>query len=477
MHETASKKNQAAAEDALMREALKRDPRHDRRRFFVSAAAFGASAAALPVLPLAGCAQTGTSGSAPLSPLPAPLAAGGAPAAAPAAGARRIIVKDDSRLLNIGATVRSGNYWNFSTYMTPVEEFFVRNHYATPTADTKPELLRQNWKMRIHGSAISRPTEINYEQLVSMPSRAIIAALECHGNARTLFWEQQDMKDVAGGNWVMGAIGQAEWRFVPIGYILERAGIRKEAKSALIWSGVDGNDMGRPIPASELVERGDEIGVCYKMNGSDLMPDHGSPVRLVVPGWGGTAWTKWLTEIRVDTHRHWCRLNTRGEVYIGPAYPVPKIEPSDEFIGVTAADVKGPMVSWMPIKTTLTVPLVIEKSPSLPANYPLKKGELPLLKAGRQDMLGYGWAPQHGMRRVEYRIDGGNWETARIIEPNLGKYTWVRFAFPWNAPAGDHVIETRGVDNAGNVQPATVPFNQFGMANGAIPKFRIRVVA
>lgn len=475
MSEMPTKKNQAAAEDAMMREAVKRGPREDRRRFFVSAAAFSASVAALP---LVGCAQAQGPGAAGgLSPAPAPLPPGGT--AAPAvAGARRVLVKDDSRLLNIGATVRSGNYWNFSTFITPVEEFFVRNHYATPTAETKPELAAKNWKMRIHGTAIARPMQVTYDELIKMPSRSIMATLECHGNARTLFWEQQDMKEVAGGNWVMGAIGQAEWRFVPIGYLLERAGIRREARSALFWSGMDGGDMGRPIPASELFARGDEIGVCYKMNGNDLTPDHGSPVRLVVPGWGGTAWTKWLTEIRVDTHRHWCRLNTRGEVYIGPEYSAPAIEPTDEFIGgITAADVKGPMVSWMPIKTTLTVPLVLEKSPSIPANYPLTRGELPILKAGRQPMLGYAWAPQHGIRRVEYRINNGGWERATIIEPNLGKYTWVRFTFPWDAPVGDHAIESRGVDNAGNVQPATVPLNVLGMANGAIPKFRIRVVA
>lgn len=473
MAETSSTKDLARAEQALMREALTQDPRLSRRRFFVSAAAFGAAVAGAPSL--SGCAQTGGGPVPPRAPAPAPVPLAAAAAAAP--GARRVFVKDDSRLVNIGATVRSGAYWNFSTFMTPVEEFYIRNHYPTPTAEQKPELARNAWKLKIHGNAVARPLEITYEQLIRMPSRTLIATLECHGNARTLFWEQQDMKDVTGGNWVMGAIGQAEWQYVPIGELLERAGVSREARSALVWSGVDGGDMGRPIPAAELFARGDDIGVCYRMNGNELTPDHGAPVRLIVPGWGGTAWIKWLTEIRIDRHRHWCRLNTRGEVYIGPDYPAPAIEPSDEFIGVTKEDVKGPMVTWMPIKTTLTVPLVLEKSPSIPPNYPLKRGEWPILKAGRQPMLGYAWAPQHGIRRVEYRIDGGAWERARILEPNLGKYTWVRFTFDWDARAGDHIIETRGVDNAGNVQPASVPFNQLGMANGAIPRFRIRVVA
>jgi hypothetical protein len=143
---------------------------------------------------------------------------------------------------------------------------------------------------------------------------------------------------------------------------------------------------------------------------------------------------------------------------------------------VTAADVRGPMVTWMPPKSTLTVPLVLEKSPSVPANYPLARNELPKVSAGRQTMRGYAWAPQHGVRNVEYRIDGGQWMRATIRQPNLGKYTWVRFTFPWDAPAGNHVIETRTTDNSGFTQPESVPINALGMANGSIPKFRIQVV-
>jgi sulfane dehydrogenase subunit SoxC len=385
-------------------------------------------------------------------------------------------VKDDSRLLNIGATVRSGNYWDFSTFITPVEEFYVRNHYPTPLVEAKPVLDPKQWRMKIHGNGLERSIEIGYDDLMKMPSRTIIATMECHGNGRTLFWEQQDQMQVAGGNWVLGAIGQAEWQYVPLSHIFGLVGLKKDAKSALFWSGVDGGDMGRPMPVADILSRADDMGICFKMNGNPLTADHGAPVRLVVPGWGGTASIKWLTEMRVDTHQHWCRLNTRGEVYIGPAYAAPAVGATDEFIGgITAADVKGPMVTWMPIKTLITVPLVLEKSPSVPANYPLKRGEWPRMSAGRQLVRGYAWAPQYGIRDVEYRVDGGPWQRAHIQGPNLGRYTWVRFDFHWDARPGDHVIETRGIDMAGNVQPETVPFNQLGMANGAIPKFRIRV--
>ncbi len=420
----------------------------------MSAAAFGATAAAGPVL-----AQQAAS----------PVTV---------ASARRAIVKDDSRVLNIGATVRSGNYWNFKTFMTPIEEFYVRNHYPTPTIAQKPDLARDRWKLKIHGASVERPLELSYADLMKLPSRSIIATMECHGNGRTLFWEQGGFtgQEVAGGNWVMGAIGQAEWQYVPMSVIFDRVGIRKGARTVLFWSGVDGNDMGRPMPYADVLAQQNDMGICFAMNGNPLTEDHGAPVRVVVPGWGGTASIKWLTEIRVTDKRVWCRLNTRGEVYVGPTFKAPEHAADDEFIGVTAADIKGPMVTWMPPKSLITVPLVLEKSPSVPSNYPLKKGEVPKLTAGRQTMLGYAWAPQHGVKRVDYRIDGGPWQRARILPPNLGKYTWVRFEFPWNANIGSHLIETRTTDNKGVRQPDKVPLNSLGMANWSIPRFRLDVV-
>ena len=153
-------------------------------------------------------------------------------------------------MLNIGATVRSGNYWNFTTFMTPVEEFFVRNHYPTPTAEQKPELARDKWRLKVHGASVERPFEIGYDDLLKMPSRTIIATMECHGNGRTLFWEQGGFtgQQVAGGNWVLGAIGQAEWQYVPMSEIFARCGVKPDALTVLFWSGMDGPDIGRPMP-------------------------------------------------------------------------------------------------------------------------------------------------------------------------------------------------------------------------------------
>jgi sulfane dehydrogenase subunit SoxC len=438
-----------ARDEALAQEVLARGTNTARRSLFVSAAAFGAAA----TLPIVGATSA-------------------------QAQARRAILKDDSRVLNIGATVRSGNYWNFSTFMTPIEEFYVRNHYPTPTPEQRPVLSPANWRLRIHGASVERPIELTYEQLLAMPSKTVIATMECHGNGRTLFWEQDGLtgEQVAGGNWVLGAIGQAEWQYVPMSEIFARVGVKPDARTVLFWSGVDGNDMGRPMPYADVVAQQHDMGICFAMNGNPLTPDHGAPVRVVVPGWGGTASIKWVTEVRITNKRVWCRLNTRGEVYIGPSFARPEFSADDEFIGVSAEDIRGPMVTWMPPKSLITVPLVLERSPSVPSNYPLQRGQWPRLSAGRQTLRGYAWAPQHGVRDVHVRVDNGPWQVAQLRQPNLGKYTWVRFEFPWDAAPGRHVIETRTTDSQGTMQPETVPLNALGMAHGGIPKFRVEVV-
>lgn len=384
-------------------------------------------------------------------------------------------IKDMSQVMPIGGANATGKWFEFSTFVTPVERFYVRNHYPTPRAELGHDMDPANWSIEIHGDAVENPTTLTYEDLLKLPSRLIFATMECHGNGRNLFWEQQGMMDVAGGPWGLGAIGQAEWKYVPMSVIFDLVGLRDNAREVLFWSGVDGTDMGRPMPVADILERPDEIGLAYQMNGNDLPPDHGYPVRVVVPGWGGTASIKWLKEIKIASHRFWTRLNVLAEAYIGPDHWADEAGPDDEFRDVTAADIQGNMVRWMNVKSTLTVPLVYNETPNIPATYPLERGELPVMPAGRQMMAGYAWAP-HGVREVHYAVNGSGWQRAAIVPPNLGRYTWVRFEFPWEATEGTHTIKTRATDNNGVMQPETYPFNKLGMTNNAIPEFQIQVV-
>ncbi len=276
---------------------------------------------------------------------------------------------------------------------------------------------------------------------------------------------------------MLGAVGQAEWQYVPMSEIFARVGIKPDARTVLFWSGVDGNDMGRPMPYADVVAQQHDMGICYAMNGNPLTPDHGAPVRVVVPGWGGTASIKWLTEIRVTNKRVWCRLNTRGEVFIGPSYARPEFSPDDEFIGVTPDDIRGPMVTWMPPKSLITVPLVLERSPSIPPNYPLQRGRVATgCRPGGRCCVATPGRHSTACARCMCASTAGPGSRRKSGRRTSANTAWVRFEFPWDATPGRHVIETRTTDNSGYMQPETVPMNILGMAHGGIPKFRIEVV-
>jgi len=393
-------------------------------------------------------------------------------------------VKDVGLLTDLNPTNQGGAWWNFDTYVTPIEQFYIRNAFPTPRPELDQRVDPRHWRLKIHGDAVEREMEITYDDLLRMPSRSIMATMQCAGNGRSLFWEQQDMladpQKVSGNGWGLGGLGLAEWQYVPMNHIFGLVGLKPNAKAVLFWSGVDGrapntqSDTGRPTPIGEFLSRGDDIGLAFKMNGRLLPADHGAPVRALVPGWCGGASTKWLTEIKIASHDFWVRLNTTDHTLIGPAYPPPVAAPGDEFRFVRPDQLLGQPVTWQPLRSLLTVPIVMAKQPQLPPNYPLDRGEMPVMAAGPRIMRGYANAPRAGVRRVDVRVNGGAWQQARIIDPQPNPYTWVRFEFPMDPSPGDALVETRATDNRGEQQPASVPYNQGGYDCSAIPQFRMR---
>ena len=396
------------------------------------------------------------------------------------------LVKDLTHLSDLSFRSQGAKWWTFNTYITPIEKFFIRNTYATPRPEYDKRVDKTHWTLKIHGNGVERELTINYADLLKMPSRSIVCTMECAGNGRSMFWEQQGMTQgatqVKGNGWGLGAVGQAEWQYVPLSHILGLVGLKKSAKWALMWSGVDAklpsaqSDQGRPLPIEELIQRGDDIGLVYKMNGLDLPLDHGGPVRVVVPGWTGAASIKWLTEIKIADHAFWVPLSAFDHVFQGPTYKVPKVGPTDEFRFSKPEQITGPMVTWLKPKSFLTLPLQVTEAHALPHNYPLKLGEKPRVAAGKRIMTGYAWAPQYGVSRVDYRIDGGPWEPARVLGPNMRRYTWVRFQFDWNAKPGPHLLETRTHDLGGQKQPEEpIAFNSGGYEFWGVPKFHVVV--
>lgn len=372
-----------------------------------------------------------------------------------AAAYRRNFVKDTTQNFYYpSATLAASRWWEFTTDVIPYERLFIRNRYRTPVVD------KTVWKLKVTGDAIERPLELSYGDLTKMRSLAAVRYHECFGNASRTF----------------GLVGQVEWHYVPIGEILSRVRPKSNAVQALFWSGVDGPDTGRPVDLSELRARPEAIGIAYGLNGKDLPADHGGPVRAIVPGWGGSASVKWLTEIRIASHRFWTRMTTKEEAIIGPDYPPEKPSPNDEFtMGTVASDVRGQMGKWQTTKSHLNIPVMLQPPRAIPPGYPLQWGQRPALKAGRQMLTGYAYSPW-GIQRVDYSVDGGStWREATLAGPTNREAAWVRFTFDWNASPGDHALMTRAADKKGNVQPAKAPFNALGILNNSVPRFEVRV--
>lgn len=474
----------SASMENLLADAARTEPHSltlGRRRFFVSALASGVAVAT--------SSAWSQSASPEASPAATPPAGGGRLTIGEGGrGPSRIhpsFVKDVGLMTDLNPTNQGGAWWNFDTYITPVSQFYIRNAFPTPRPELDKRVDPRYWRLKIHGDAVEREMTITYDDLLKMPSRSLMSVMQCTGNGRSLFWEQQDMlvepQKVIGNGWGLGAVGLAEWQYVPISHILDLVGLKPNAKAILFWSGVDGkapnteSDTGRPIPISEARERSNDIGLAFKMNGMPLPADHGAPVRALVPGWCGGASTKWLTEIKIASHDFWVRLNTTDHTLIGPDYPPPKAAPNDEFRFVRPDQLLGQPVTWQEGRSTLAIPLTLTKQPDMPSNYPLARGEMPVLKKGPQILRGYAWAPHAGVRKVDVRVNRGRWEEARIIDAQANRYTWVRFEFPFNPAPGDYLIETRTTDRKGEAQPVTVPYNKGGYNFFAIPQFRLRV--
>ncbi len=224
----------------------------------------------------------------------------------------------------------------------------------------------------------------------------------------------------------------AEWTGVPLAEVLLRAGLAATALDVqLVGLDTDSPEQGwrRPLPLAKALDP-DTI-LAYRMNGAELPPDHGFPLRAVVPGWVGSSSVKWLGSIEISSQRIWSRNVTTSYVLIGDDYPL-------------EGEAEGQVAREQSIKSALALP------------WPAR------LRPGPQLIRGYAQSPSAAIARVQWSIDdGATWSPARLIEP-LMRYAWARFEIDWDAPAGVHTLITRAIDAAGNSQPQTLPFNEKG---------------
>lgn len=322
--------------------------------------------------------------------------------------------------------------------ITPTERFFVRNH------TTAPEIDPGSWRLLVTGDGVQQETVWSLADLRRLAPVTVEAALECTGNGRRLFGDQQGTPR-PGTPWRFGAIGVARWGGVPLSLLLDHAGLRGDAVQVTpvglddryVLDGVDHGRVRRPLPIGKAL---DDVLVAFEMNGEPLARDHGFPVRLVVPGWVGIASIKWLGELRVtraEVDSPWNTLwyRMRGEGWEGEAAELGR----------------------MPVKSVLDVcddPVV-----------------------GRESRLvGRAWAGEAAIERVEVSTDGGrSWRVAELHGDNLPS-AWLRWELAWTPETvGAHDVRVRATDTTGRTQPELAADNDDGYLFDAVLRLEVQV--
>ena len=304
-------------------------------------------------------------------------------------------------------------------FLTPTEAFYVRTHFPIPSVD------RDAWWLHVEGE-IDNPFAINYEQLLELESITIPVTLECAGNNRC-FLEPK----VKGVQWRLGAVGTAEWTGVPLSVLLDRADMKPSAREVIL-EGTDGGMLEDPkSPPGQLrftrsipLEKARaDVLLAYKMNGSDLPPEHGFPVRAIVPGWYAMASIKWLQRIIVTDQPFTGYYQTIDYAYWNRRAGVAELTPLTE----------------MQIKAEIAKPAQGE---TVPAN-------------SRVRVHGAAWTSDGQITKVELSTDGGStWnETSLLGAPKAN--AWRLWEFNWQTPAaaGSQTLMARATDSLGRTQP------------------------
>lgn len=324
--------------------------------------------------------------------------------------------------------------------ITPVESFFVRAHFDAPTVDVA------SWRLAV-GGVVDAPRSFGLADLEKLPQHEVEAVLQCAGNGRALLRPR-----IPGVQWQKGAVGSARWSGPRVKDLLALAKPRAEG-TMLELEGLD-----RPtLPSTPRFIRGiplqkglhEDTIVALRMNGAPLTPLHGAPARLVVPGWVGDDWLKWLERITVIAGE------PKG-FYYETAYRFPS-EPMEPGTAPKPGIMK-PM-ERMNVKSIIGAPMQASRH-----------------RAGTVKVVGVAFSGEQRITKVEVALAGGAWQPAKIVDSG-GRYGFSVFEHAFELAPGSHTIRARATDESGATQTDTAVWNPSGYLHNAIDSVTIEVAA
>ena len=319
--------------------------------------------------------------------------------------------------------------------VTPVGLHYLLIHYDVPVVE--PE----TWRLTVRGE---RELILGLEELRARPAAVVTVTMECAGNGRA----RLDPRPVS-QPWLLEAVGTARWRGTPLRPLLEEAGVggAVEVLFTGLDRGVEGGEEQAFQRALQLEEAlRDEVLLAYEMNGAPLPPQHGFPLRLVVPGWYGMTNVKWLERIElVDT-------------------PFAGYQNSWSYRLRQAEDEEGEPLDRMQPRSLMAPPGIPE---FMTRDRTVAAGEVVL--------EGRAWSGHAPVETVEVSTDGGETWARAELEPEGEPWAWRGWSYGWNAEPGEHVLCCRARDAAGNEQPHEPPWNLGGYANNSVQAVRVTV--
>lgn len=293
--------------------------------------------------------------------------------------------------------------------ITPQGCAFERHHSGAI------ELRKEDYRLMING-LVDTPLVFTYADLERFPRENHVYFCECAANTG-MEWAGAQLN---GAQFTHGMIHNMEYTGVSLRTLLNEAGLEAAGDLADKWvyvEGADASSNGRSIPMEKAL---DDVLVAFKANGEALRKEHGYPVRLVVPGWEGNMWVKWVRRIEVLPNA---------------------VESREETSKYTDTLADGTSRKWtwvMDAKSVVTSP-----SPQAPITH----GAGPLV------ITGLAWSGHGAITRVDVSKDGGKtWETARLAKPGE-KMALTRFYLDTEWNGEDMLLQSRAMDETGYVQP------------------------
>ncbi len=324
--------------------------------------------------------------------------------------------------------------------LTPPGMHYLLTHYDVPYVDPA------TWQLRVAGS-VERPLTLSLAQLMARPAVTRRVTLECAGNGRARLSPRPVSQP-----WLTEAVGTAEWTGTPLAPLLREAGLSPGAVD-VAFTGLDHGvergveqDYQRGLPVAEALR--EEVLLAWAMGGAPLPPQHGAPVRLVVPGWYGMAHVKWLCSVGVLDREF------------------------DGFQNAVAYRLKAdPDEAGSPVTRIQPRALVV------PPGWPDFMSRMRFTRPGPQELEGRAWSGLAPVRRVEVSVDGGaTWHDADLAGDGGHRWAWRRWTWTWDARPGWFEVCARAHDESGAGQPVEPLWNRQGMANNAVQRVPVEVL-